>query len=631
MGEAAPTEHSPKKIMFLLPHDYKKGPGATAALPAGGRGVAAGGGGGVGITARQDAHVTAVAKNAVSKNLHLDASDVVCVAVHMHLLSPGPLSPTRCFIVKINGSEMSTPYTEDETKKGKEVTIDGRVYLMYSSAHLCALQMLLSKNVCFGFFRPDTPVKTDQIGSAFIQIIVPEGFSQIERHKQDLFSVTSYILRNMFAHFREPSFRAATVTTSVGGILDATKQWLQEDVCDNAPADDDDERFWRPFDIAEYVFHGSHFAYVFPLCYRHIRQALRIKGARLTPRYHETVLKCMPAAFPDFEIPSSLDWYFDHEGQACSLRVLMASDGSPTPEAPPRGAKPGRHKDASTNIFYRNFAEFQRHFFDMIQDLKQQRTCVTGSDASRQVFFCRDEHFSIDSSQEQGKPGRVWLGLGKEETIIGTGRTFCKPVAIKSRQPPHSQEHAPDVPEYDPEIFSRMMRQMKPGSFIASAQEMVLDVRGRGGHVCGPSPMGVATSSPMCREEVVGGGAEAGQREPQAGAAAAGAGVDNSNYWVSEAGICTLYELFEKGVAEDEKSTQSHRRLVKEVRVAIVFHARGCGLCQIIITQPSHTKLLRFFKAWRWVCSSCTSAGLYTPTCRSSTSRSSILHNPQPS
>ena len=357
----------------------------------------------------------------------------------------------------------------------------------------------------------------------------------------------------------------------------------------------------------------------------------------------------------------------------------MASDGSPTSEAPPRGAKPGRHKDASTKIFYRTFAEFLQRFFGMIQDLKQQRTCVTGSDASRQVFFCRHEHFSIDSSQEQGKPGRVWLGLGKEETIVGTGRTFCKPVAIKSRQPPHSQEHAPDVPEYDPEIFSRMMRQMKPGSFIASAQEMVLDVKGLGGHVCEPSPMGQnvdatakrpsfshpgggaeagqrepqagaaavgggvvnATFSPMCDAEVVGGGAEAAgggaeaeQREPKAGAASAGAGVANatcSKYWVSEAGICTLYELFEKGVAEDEKSTQSHRRLVKEVRVAIVFHARGCGLCQIIITQPSHTKLLRFFKAWRWVCSSCTSAGLYTPTCRSSTSRSSILHNPQPS
>ena len=284
MGEAAPTElqHSPKKIMFLLPHDYKKGPGATAALPAGGGGVAVGGGGGVGIAAQPDAHVTAVAE--ISKNLHLNASDVDCVAVNMFLLPSEPLSPTRCFIVKINGLEKSTPYTEDETKKGKEVTIDGRLYLMYSSAHLCALQMLLSKNVCF---RPDTPVKTNQIGSAFIQIITAQ-FNMIERHKQDLFTVTSYLLRNIFAHFREEGFRTATVTTSVGGILDATKQWLREDVCDKALADDDDESFWRPFDIAEYVFHGSHFAYVFPLCYRHIRQAirqaLRTEGERLSPR-----------------------------------------------------------------------------------------------------------------------------------------------------------------------------------------------------------------------------------------------------------------------------------------------------------------------------------------------------------
>ena len=550
----------------------------AARLPGGG--VAAVGGGIVGITARKAARVAAIAKN-----LHLEASDVDCVPVHMFLSSPH--SQTRCFIVKINGGakKKETPYPVDELNG--QVIIGGRFYLVYSSTHLCALQMLLNKAV-----GSTAPLAPDQIGSAFVQIIVPHAFNWINNHKKDMFTVCSYILRNMFAHMREQSFRNQT---RKGGILTATKLWLQEDVCDSTPADAKDEGFWRPFDIAEYVFHGSYFAYVFPLCYRHIRESLRLRKEFLSPRYHETVLKCMPAASPDFEIPSSLDWYFDHEGEACSLRVLMAindadlnvrlRDGSPP--AAHRGAKSGRHKNASkANSFYGTFLKFLKLFFDMTQRLKiEKQKAQLGPAASKNVFFCRDASFSIDSTNPPHQ-GLVWLGLGKEETVIETGiitgQKFYKPVAIKSRQ------------NVDPETFSRVMRQMKPGSFIASAQEMQLDVHVFGGQVGAPSPMSPGARGlhdrPSSDHEAfldavctfpAAGGADAQQRDHHVAAAAAAAGVADGKcdrYWVSEAGVCTLHELFENGVPEEERSTQSHRRLVKEVRcVASECNVRGCA------------------------------------------------------
>ena len=199
--------------------------------------------------------------------------------------------------------------------------------------------------------------------------------------------------------------------------------------------------------------------------------------------------------------------------------------GSPPPAAAAaRSAKPGRHNTACTHGFYSTFVSCLQQFFSMVQSLKLQKRNA-GLATSHLVFFCRDPSFSIDSTTSAAQDPLVWLGLGEEEVIIETGQKFCKPVAIKSHQ------------NVDPEIFSRMMRQMKPGSFIASAQELTLHVHGLNGQVTAPSPRsGPAVSS------------------------------NSGKYWVSEAGICTLYELFEHGVLEEERSTQTLRRLVKEVR-----------------------------------------------------------------
>jgi hypothetical protein len=167
------------------------------------------------------------------------------------------------------------------------------------------MQMLLNKNVSF----PEAaPVQFDQIGKAFVEIVKPEKFNQLKCHTHapgySLIAVLTFVLRNVFAHMREEDFRVA-VTTG-GGILDATKLWLQEDAAE--PHDSLNLGFWRAFDVAEYIFHGSLFGCVFPLCYRLIRTKLRSDHV-LPPRYRQMLLQCMPAAHFDFEIPSSLDWY----------------------------------------------------------------------------------------------------------------------------------------------------------------------------------------------------------------------------------------------------------------------------------------------------------------------------------
>ena len=175
--------------------------------------------------------------------------------------------------------------------------------------------------------------------------------------------------------------------------------------------------------------------------------------------------------------------YFDHEGEACSLRVLMTTNdaallqqrldhGSPSPA--PRGAKPGRYRQATSHQgFYRTFVTYLKDFFAKVRFLKERkaeafRGAAGRADArSKQVFFYRHANLSIDSTAV-AEESKVWLGLGKEETIHSAGAVhsagaaMCKPVAIKS----------PRRSDIDPDVLARVMAQMKPGSFIASAHEM---------------------------------------------------------------------------------------------------------------------------------------------------------------
>ena len=253
--------------------------------------------------AAEEKHVDAAANAAkearkmskrVAADLGLDKSRVECAAFNMFVSDRQ--QQVRCFLVKVEH--------EEPLPVALALRLNSISFLMVDT-QLCAMQMLLNKNVSF----PEAPpVQLDQIGKAFIEILKPEMFNQSANHNpgpDHFIDVLINILRNIFAHMREPEFRRAVTG---GGILNATKLWLQEDSIE--PQDDLNLGFWRPFDIVEYIFHGSLFGYVFPLCYRLIRTKLR-GGHGLPPRYREMLLQCIPAAHFGFEIPSSLDWYVD--------------------------------------------------------------------------------------------------------------------------------------------------------------------------------------------------------------------------------------------------------------------------------------------------------------------------------
>ena len=239
-------------------------------------------------------------RNEVAEALLLDRSCVECAAFSMFLSNRQ--QQVRCFLVKV---EHDAPLPAGACDLRLRLQNIG---FRMVNPHLCAMQILLNKNVSFPEAASRSDVQFDQIGKAFIEIVKPEKFNQLKCHTHapgySLIQVLTAVLRNVFAHMREQDFRV-TVTTG-GGILDATKLWLQEDAAE--PHDSLNLGFWRAFDVAEYIFHGSLFGCVFPLCYRLIRTKLRSDHV-LPPRYKEMLLQCMPAAHFDFEIPSSLDWY----------------------------------------------------------------------------------------------------------------------------------------------------------------------------------------------------------------------------------------------------------------------------------------------------------------------------------
>jgi hypothetical protein len=216
----------------------------------------------------------------------------------------------------------------------------------------------------------------------------------------------------------------------------------------------------------------------------------------------------------------------------------------------PRAPRAGRciHATPTHKGFYTTFLRYLEEFFRKVrllrtikeEELLECEDCMSHDAHFKQVFFYRHPSLSIDSTEVPEK-GKVWLGLGKETVTTSGGRSLLlfKPVAIKSC----SRSTHPD-------IVARMMAQMKPGSFIASAHECQLVVHGLQGQ----------------RLEDVSPSVHAGET------AAAFATCDNTRrYWVSEAGICTLHDLFEFEVPLNERCTQAHRRLVKEVCVS-AFH-----------------------------------------------------------
>ena len=188
---------------------------------------------------------------------------------------------------------------------------------------------------------------------------------------------------------------------------------------------------------------------------------------------------------------SMLDWYFDAEGSnfsLCSLTTERAAAAAADSHREPPGAaranakpngvkaggqaavatdsvadapgpKPERVKDVRHKRLYSDFHKCTDSFRQLINKL------ATTSHAKRRhedYVWSRSNDFSIDSSfvhdpRDPSKETNVWLGLGPLDVAFG----YRMPVAIK-KNPENAQ---------DEQRLMRVMKRLKPGSFIASANQ----------------------------------------------------------------------------------------------------------------------------------------------------------------
>jgi hypothetical protein len=142
----------------------------------------------------------------------------------------------------------------------------------------------------------------------------------------------------------------------------------------------------------------------------------------------------------------------------------------------------------------------------------------------------------------------VFLALGRLED------GFRKPVAVKLNDG-----------KQDERRVQRIMRKLKPGSFIASAE--LLNLQDLEPTEAPDGPL-ARQSSPRCQAR-----------------------------WVSEAGVCTLEELFGRKLTADDKverNTKAHRMLVREILLSMalaIFHLHECKIAHTVIS-------LKYFKVF---------------------------------
>ena len=119
---------------------------------------------------------------------------------------------------------------------------------------------------------------------------------------------------------------------------------------------------------------------------------------------------------------------------------------------------------------------------------------------------------------------------------------FRKPVAFKAKNPADPQRMRE---------FEELMRALKPGSYIASASK---------------------ESAQVDLMMFTGGDDNADTPNTRQQAAFCVTSQKVSE-WVSEAGICTLHDLFKQPIAEIERKSLAFRDLLKEVRSQLCFTA----------------------------------------------------------
>jgi hypothetical protein len=161
-------------------------------------------------------------------------------------------------------------------------------------------------------------------------------------------------------------------------------------------------------------------------------------------------------------LQSMLDWYFDCEGSACSLKKWLTS--SHVAAAAP-AEKLHRYNNAKTATLYTSFHVFLKLFREKVRSFDAQYGELLKRQGTEDHIWLRDDYFALDlHNAKQGESAQVWLGLGRLED------GFRKPVAIKRNV--HKKDPSAEEESFleSQARLKRVMRKLKPGSFIASAE-----------------------------------------------------------------------------------------------------------------------------------------------------------------
>jgi len=251
----------------------------------------------------------------------------------------------------------------------------------------------------------------------------------------------------------------------------------------------------------------------------------------------DAILSCMPADQPPREVPSLLDLYFNYNKPLAELMSQLESGLRDEHLFDPvcrENIKKHQYcgDDAIGSHFCQRFETLRRVFINKVAELfhrhKENGTPrQDGKDRYAEVsLWCKDPSFSIDSSAVSGQEPRVWLGLSRVGKFKHPDLDVRIPRAIKSQEPERAQE------------FEKLMATLKTGSNIASATKhrcLIVNVQ-RASYPVTDDP-----NSKNLPEDIAG------------------------EAWVSEAGICTLKELFANGVSDAERRTFAFRNLLRQV------------------------------------------------------------------
>jgi hypothetical protein len=320
---------------------------------------------------------------------------------------------------------------------------------------------------------------------------------------------------------------------------------------------------------------------------------------------HAAILENMPIAQTAAEMPSLLDSYFDYDLSLAELMLQLAHgcDDAELFEEP----SPAQRNQHTSTDFRCRFAELRAKFNNRIRLLADVYNSRVGHfDANPNLaVWCKSYHIMSELSESQVENFAMsesnWLGLSKVEPVVNfvAGRQYVLHVRI-----PKAVKTNPCEDSRLSE-FEKMMATLKTGSHIASAvkqpcYEFAVDPQSshhspppRGfealsasfasdctldksdGSCTGKAPCiidsGAASTAPgmqstcFASTSTLSDAVHTAPWSPRTPKVQEFLQGRTKEYWLSEAGICTLEELFEFGVIEEERRTLAFRDLLRHV------------------------------------------------------------------